>query len=55
VFASLLSLIHWLFLKAVKKEKSIILPFGSTLAMSAILVDMMAKILQFDTSFLLIW
>ena len=55
VFASLLSLIHWLFLKAIKKEESIVLPFGSTLAMSAILVDMTAKILQFDTSFLLIW
>jgi prepilin signal peptidase PulO-like enzyme (type II secretory pathway) len=53
LFASLFSISHWLFLKFIKENKTIILPFGSTLSLSTILVYIVDKTLQIDTSFLL--
>ena len=49
-FASLLSIFHWLFLKIVKKSNNIVLPFGSTISLSAILIFSIRVTLQLDTN-----
>lgn len=50
-FASLLSIIHWVILKIVKKDDNIILPFGSTISLATILIFIIKVTLQLETSF----
>jgi len=52
-FACIFSIIHWIILKIKTNNKAIMLPFGSALSLSTILVYIMNKTLQIDTSFLL--
>tara|TARA_B100000700_G_scaffold155824_1_gene173094 strand:+ start:2724 stop:3491 length:768 start_codon:yes stop_codon:yes gene_type:complete len=49
--ASLLSIIHWLILKMNNKDNSIILPFGSTMALATILIFIIKNTLQIETNF----
>lgn len=49
-FASLFSIIHWLILRIANSNKNIILPFGSTVSLAAILIFIIKHTLQFDTN-----
>ena len=50
-FASLFSIIHWLILRASSKNKDIILPFGSTIALAALMVFILKNTLHIETNF----
>ena len=50
-FASLLSIIHWVILKIVKKDDNIVLPFGSTISLATILIFIIKVTLQLETNF----
>jgi prepilin signal peptidase PulO-like enzyme (type II secretory pathway) len=49
-FASLFSIVHWLILKITSSNEKIILPFGSTVSLAAILIFIIKHTLQFDTN-----
>ena len=49
--ASILSIFHWLIIKISTKDESIILPFGSTLSFSTILIYMIAITLKIEIYF----
>ena len=49
--ASVLSIIHWFFLKFANKKEEVILPFGSTISVSAILIYILKITLHIDTNF----
>ena len=50
-FASLFSIIHWLILRASSKNKDIILPFGSTIALAALMIYILKNTLHIETNF----
>ena len=49
--ASVLSIIHWFFLKFINKKEEVILPFGSTISLAGILVYILKITLHIDTNF----
>ncbi len=49
-FASFFSIIHWLILRFTKNNKNIILPFGSTISLAAILIFIIKYTLHIDTN-----
>ena len=49
--ASVLSIVHWFFLKFANKKEEVILPFGSTISVSAILIYILKITLHIDTNF----
>ena len=50
-FASLFSIIHWLILRASSKNKDIILPYGSTIALAALMIYILKNTLHIETNF----
>ena len=53
-FASLFSIIHWLkILRVTSKKKDIILPFGSTIALAALMIFILKNTLHIETNFFL--
>jgi len=50
-FASLFSIIHWLILRVTSKKKDIILPFGSTIALAALMIFILKNTLHIETNF----
>ena len=49
--ASVLSIIHWFFLKFINKKEEVILPFGSTISLAGILIYILKITLHIDTNF----
>ena len=50
-FASLFSIIHWLILRVTSKKQDIILPFGSTIALAALMIFILKNTLHIETNF----
>ena len=49
-FASIFSIIHWLVLKIITKDENIILPFGSTISLGAILLFVLKHTFKIETN-----
>ena len=49
-FASFFSIIHWLVLRFISGNKNIVLPFGSTISLAAILIFIIKYTLHIDTN-----
>ena len=50
-FASLFSIIHWVILRLTSNKKDIILPFGSTIALAALMIFILKNTLHIETNF----
>ena len=48
--ASIFSIIHWVVLKIITKDENIILPFGSTISLAAILLFVLKHTFKIETN-----